>query len=516
MVTRAISFVRANGLWFGVIAAAAISLVTWRGVEPLTADSCEYIAGAKSLFGGMGYRNGNGGIQTFFPPGYPITIGLVNLVIADAVVAARAAALICSALTLIPLTLIARKLFGATVGNASAVLYAILPARVSLSSAVLSESVYLLMTVAAVWLWLKECESYRFPRAVLVGLLLGYGYLSRPEGILVILLLSALSVPVQRWWRVPRWQSVVLSLAAFAVVALPWIVFMHSATGRWDVTDKWQSSPASMILRSKGYSYQEMVKLEDNRDVGAWVDEWRETPKQMAKRYLKNLKIEARRLHGILGPFLFISLVLGIWLEFRSGNETLLSSVPVVIALGMPLLYLPIFEPETRLIYPASVCVMILACWQFISRFSPSQRGLHGRASPHFVGWIPFMVVVLFFVKWNTVIALGHPNITRHSVAKWMASLIPQRATVLAIEPQLCFLSGHRHRMLPNNSMRRVLDNLHARHRDVRYFVLRRSDLSIRGEWRQEAYELEREGQLRRVATWNGPDGDWAILFYIK
>jgi 4-amino-4-deoxy-L-arabinose transferase-like glycosyltransferase len=108
---------------------------------------------------------------------------------------------------------IARRQFGLTAGVIAAVLMASFPLSIRYGSILVPETVAELYILAAVWLYLRACESGRLTTATAVGITLGVAYLTRELAFFVLL-----AVLIEATWR-RRWRLLLaIALGSFAVV----------------------------------------------------------------------------------------------------------------------------------------------------------------------------------------------------------------------------------------------------------------------------------------------------------
>ncbi|MGE4163897.1 MAG: glycosyltransferase family 39 protein [Vicinamibacterales bacterium] len=139
----------------------------------------------------------SGGFTRHTAPGYPLAIGLLARAlgrppgegVALAVSAASGAAA-----TLLA-GLLARGVWGRLAGRLAALMVALLPLLVRLGGEVLSESLFLALALGALLaterlLSAASSPARRLPLAVAAGLLVGAAYLTRPEGVLVLVAIA--------------------------------------------------------------------------------------------------------------------------------------------------------------------------------------------------------------------------------------------------------------------------------------------------------------------------------------
>jgi hypothetical protein len=180
------------------------------------------------------------------PPLYPLTILLVSYPVrwllpgSETVLlqlSAQLTAALAGLLLIVPLYLLGRDLFDRRVGFWAALLFQCLPPGARVLSDALSEGVFLLLAVTALWLALRAFREGGIIRFGLMGLCSGLAYLARPEGVLIGLAIGAVLVGRQAW-RPARWpwRRVLVcgtSLVLLAVtVALPYMMVIGHFTNK--------------------------------------------------------------------------------------------------------------------------------------------------------------------------------------------------------------------------------------------------------------------------------------------
>ena len=477
------------------------SMAAWTRVSPMTPDSCCYVTGAVSMADGHGYRGLMGESQTLFPPGYPAAILIGFKAVHDGVLAGRAVSVLASALTVIPLMLLAWRLFGVRTSVFAGLFYAILPLRLQISNMVWSESLYLLLLMTGVWLWLLETERPSVTGSTASGLLFGAAYLTRPEGLLSASVLWLLTIPVHRRWTVVRWRSAVLFALAAMVLALPYVIFLHKHTGKWSLTSKTGMNLKTAILRS----YDQPWELLKQVDASGKPAELHETRREFARRYLHNLDVEARELQGIVGMLLLAVVVLGVCAELVRRDARLAVALPSLAALALPLAYLPVFFIEPRLVYPASVAVIVFGVWQVAKRFS-----VEGPGRPAVL--LPMLVIAaVSFLRPDAQILHGpRADDSQARIGAWLSSHVEPGRYIMSNDQVAAFYADRRRYELPYAG----LDATIAQARDLRagYIVLSNYDY-LTPEMSEVLNGRRTDARLQFVGEWNGPDERRVVLF---
>jgi 4-amino-4-deoxy-L-arabinose transferase-like glycosyltransferase len=220
--------------WLAPVAIVALALLLRvvaiaadTGYRPQN-DSLDYSRHAVSIAAGDGYpRSGillQGGPTALRVPGYPIVLGAVYAVSGDSVTAGRLLGAALGALAVLFIYLIARTIWGRGVALCAAGLAAIFPPLVLLSEELYSESLFIVLELAAVLAVFAFRRSGGMLRwAALAGLLCGAAALTRNIGL-------ALLAPIAAglWIARPRLRfrsmvPVITALACALAAMLPWI-----------------------------------------------------------------------------------------------------------------------------------------------------------------------------------------------------------------------------------------------------------------------------------------------------
>jgi 4-amino-4-deoxy-L-arabinose transferase-like glycosyltransferase len=195
---------------------------------PTTLDPADFSRTGLSIAQGHGYPNSNrapaGGPSAFRPPAYPLFLGGVYAVAGEeAPPAARMVQALLGTLTVALIGIIATRIWGRRIGVLALGIAAVAPPLVVMSTALISEALFVPLVLGAVACVLEARRSPRPVRwTIAAGVLVGVAELTRTNA---LVLLIPLGIAV--WQIGPRsgWRALIrpalLALAAVLVIA-PW------------------------------------------------------------------------------------------------------------------------------------------------------------------------------------------------------------------------------------------------------------------------------------------------------
>src|SRR4030095_4395479 len=210
----------------------------------------EYAAIAENLLAGKGYvgLGLTGKPQLLFPPLYPFSIALTSFIAPNTEFAGRVVSLLMGLGLVFVMFKLAALLYGRTVGLLTATLIGLHPLLVRLSVSVQSEATYFALVLSAIYCFLKGLDGPGVRWLFGAGAACGLAYLTRPEAILFPLVLSgylcAVAYRSKQSWRTTLTRAFLL-LIVFALLATPYMFFLHRHTGRLRVEGK---SPVNYLI----------------------------------------------------------------------------------------------------------------------------------------------------------------------------------------------------------------------------------------------------------------------------
>jgi 4-amino-4-deoxy-L-arabinose transferase-like glycosyltransferase len=219
------------------LAVLAFALRVWvLGALPvIDTDGVTYVTLARQL------RAGGPPFDPLFHPLYPLAIALVEPLAGDWELAGRLVSAVAGALLVIVAWALTRSLLGEDVARLAAILVAVHPALVRAGTAVMPEALYALALACGIWAGRRGLTAGPPAWLPVAGALFGLAYLARPEGVAYLLgLLAAVALvtagDLGRARALAAWGGG--ALAAWLLVAAPYLVYLRGSQGRWTLSGK--------------------------------------------------------------------------------------------------------------------------------------------------------------------------------------------------------------------------------------------------------------------------------------
>jgi 4-amino-4-deoxy-L-arabinose transferase-like glycosyltransferase len=198
--------------------------------QPTTLDPADFSRTAVSIAQKHVYpptnRAPGGGPSAFRPPGYPMLLAAVYAVAGSEVPPiGRLLGAFLGTLSVALIWLIAVRLWGRRVGMCAATIAAIAPPLVVLSTALVSEALFVPIVLAAVAAAIEARRAERPVRwIVATGILVGAAALTRTNGLILLLPFSLAVAPARSRWRLRALPPPAAVIVIAAVVIAPWTI----------------------------------------------------------------------------------------------------------------------------------------------------------------------------------------------------------------------------------------------------------------------------------------------------
>lgn len=189
-----------------------------------------------------------------YHPLYPLLIAVLRPAAGSAEAAGFALSVGLGAAAAVPLFRTMRALFGRPAAFIAGLLYAFGPAVLDVQSDVMTEGTFLFFLFSSMWLTGRMMEEPSLERGVVLGASAAAAFLTRPEGLLAIVL--AVGWPLLARDRLLKRAGGVLVAAAVILLLLsPYLLWVKSVRGRWAL-----SARASMLSAEKAVLGEEVPR----------------------------------------------------------------------------------------------------------------------------------------------------------------------------------------------------------------------------------------------------------------
>jgi 4-amino-4-deoxy-L-arabinose transferase-like glycosyltransferase len=216
-------------------------------------EGAEYTRIAQDLIAGKGYVGmATPGTQLFFPPLFPFLIAGVTWTVGNADVAAHIVSVLFGTLLVLPVFLIARRMFGERTALAAATLTAFHPYFIMFSVSVFCEWTFLTLLLAAIYSAMHAASNPTARALALSGALYGLSFLVRPDSFIYMLVGLGCVLVARLLLARDKLRSiagrVLLMPLLFFVVAGPYIGWLSMHAGHLRLEGK---SPLNVAVEGR-------------------------------------------------------------------------------------------------------------------------------------------------------------------------------------------------------------------------------------------------------------------------
>lgn len=173
-------------------------------------------------------------------PLYPLLIALLSKTGLDFETSGRSISLIFSLMTVFPLYFLGKKIFNTKIAFIGCIFFAIHPYFARFSVDVLKDPLYVCLFISSIWLGWEALEENKLYLFLIVGLLGGFTYFTRPDGLEILLVMVGwillYRLPQLRRDYVRRIWAISLLCTSIFILAAPYIIYIHKTTGRWTIS----------------------------------------------------------------------------------------------------------------------------------------------------------------------------------------------------------------------------------------------------------------------------------------
>lgn len=220
---------------------AWLVLAVVHGRAPIDNEGAEYARLADNLRTGMGYVGTRGYLNVQNPPLYSMLIALLTPLTGGSEVAGRLISLLAGTLLVVPIYALARAAYGPRAAAYAAFVTAVHPFLVLMSTAVLSETLFVTLAVSGLALLVTTLRTGSTRAAIFTGIAFSAAYLTRQEGIVWAAVAVAIAFGAT-WWSTRRLGRAVLRALAVALpvtlLSAPYLAIVAHQTGHFAAVNK--------------------------------------------------------------------------------------------------------------------------------------------------------------------------------------------------------------------------------------------------------------------------------------
>lgn len=548
---------RVRGDW-ALLAIVLVSLIVRTAFISLPRmarwDEASYLTIADNLLAGRGYSELLGAPDVHQPPMVSLlaAAGLALHLPLDKAAAIPAQGLL-GGLVVLPLYALGQAVYDRRAGLLAALLGALYPALAvsPLYWGSLTEPPYMLFVLTGLYATYRcglgiSGAARPWGWAALMGLAFGLGYLSRPES---LLFLGAMGLYLGLVWlfsgppRLPRLGRLAAAGAVAAAVltltALPYLLTLREATGRWMLSGKagtsmdiaWAFANHSQALHDQAAASldstgQETLWLSPeafDRSISGWIAA---DPQRFMTLVRRNMADTVDTLFGqdLFQPWLTLLAILGLagqpWTRQRLRGQVLL-----LLALApLASLWMVFIEPRFMVVYLAISLVWAGAGLAQLTRWAAGT--VAAALAPPLAGWrrglasaaaaLPValaVAVMLWSGVQTTRQAIPHLPFYRLEAAAWLAEHAPPGAPIMTRNAETALYADRPLIAFPRASWEQTL--AYAQARGATYLVVDEWEITEVRPYLAPLLDLARAAPLpgvTRVATFERP-GHTTMIF---
>ena len=182
------------------------------------------------------------GLGHDYHPLYSMLIAAISYFLKDSQLAGQIISIVAGSLLVIPIFYLGKSLFNESIAFVTGLVVAFHPYLARISADVVSDPIYILFFATGICVGWRALERRSLPCFFLAGACTAFAYLTRPEGIGVIIVIGfwilifdgmRLEFPNRRGL-----VSLLLLVLAFLIFASPYLVYLKKDTGHWILTRK--------------------------------------------------------------------------------------------------------------------------------------------------------------------------------------------------------------------------------------------------------------------------------------
>lgn len=461
-----------------------------------------YLRLAENLAQGEGYRNMVGRYDLQKPPFFPVLIAFASVVTGDYLTAGYLVSLLMGTLLIVPIFLLTRHVFGSDAGLVAAVIAAVFPAFAHLSTIPMSETTYIFLYTFAAYVGLRALQEGSVRTYVVTGLLFGLAYLTRPQALGYIGVMTALTVVYvvstndSSYRRLARTvaRRVAPMLGVFFFVVSPYVYYLYRRTGqitfgrknsanliKGEATGPFADSPYELerafnSLVDGSYVIRHEWILRNGPSLPEYI---LSHPALMIKRYVFNSGLLYTNVLPTVLPFvLTFFMSLGIYKQSWSKTRTL-TNLTLVSFILYPLMAFPLFFIRSRHLVPLVAIALPWVGHGVVTVLnSESYKSVCGKLQvPRRSGKLLAVGLVLVLVVPNLfalvpglIGSASSQPVEQKEAGQWLQQHSEENDSVMDRKTFVAYYADRRNEYFPFENYSTVIE--YARYHDVDYMIV--------------------------------------------
>lgn len=505
-----------------ILLALAVRIGAAFSREALNGDELVYARMADELAQGNGLIDMYGKPSTLFLPLLPIFIAAASFILQSIPLSGYAVEALFGSLLVIPTYLLGRELAGQRTGLMAGALVAVLPLSVEYSTKLYTEGVYTFFLILGSYFFFRLLKRGGLYLAPLAGGAIGLAYLANPSGTYyagAFALLMAVLALRSSELRPRLIRALPLFLALFAVLAFPYVLYLHGQLGQWTYTGK--SGSDTIVAAQQGVrwftpEYEKIISglSPDGTQVMEPVNPDSSNPALVflkhpvlyGKIFAQNLYVFYSEQLPLVIPLWLLPL-LGLGLFGAGWDRQRLKAIGYTLLLIFPLFLIFAIEYRARFFVPYVPLFMIWTAegWRRLEIWGSETAGLiwrEGAARERITRWLPALLAVLVLVPVLAFTAVqtarqGY-NTGLKATGEWIRDIAGPGKRIMDRELVAAYYADGTGVLIPYADYERTTN--YARLQDTDYLVIGRQAL------------IDFRPDLRVLLDSSQPHPDWRLV----
>jgi len=268
---KAKNFFNDRYIWLLLIISLSVRIYLSVFTYVIKNDSVAYMQNAKYFASG----DFSSALRHDYHPLYSLIMAVLYNVIPNMELSGTIISVLFGTLTVVVFYLIGKSVFDKKVSFVSSVILAFHPYAVRFSADIISDSTYFFLFISALGLGYFAITNRKLLLFALTGICSALAYLTRPEGVGIIIIVAFWCVlkdfvKIKELWKV-KLVSILILVVSFLAFSIPYIVFIKQDTGSWSLTKKKKASNLAGLEKV-------LATLKSDRSVKEESDKEKEEP----------------------------------------------------------------------------------------------------------------------------------------------------------------------------------------------------------------------------------------------